>query len=122
MKRLIPLFLLCALGLTACYYDKYDEIAPQTVLQGCDTVNITYKQGVTRIMASYCVGCHNPSAASGSVILTTYASVQTQAASGRLLGGIKHLPGYKPMPQGSMLDDCNIKVIEKWVAMGMPNN
>lgn len=39
--------------------------------------------------------------------------------SGSFLGSIKHNSSYSAMPKdGSMLPDCQIKLIEKWVADG----
>jgi hypothetical protein len=44
------------------------------------------------------------------------------AANGRLIGSITHIAGYKAMPQGGKLPSCEIKQIQKLVAMGFPNN
>lgn len=88
----------------------------------CDTNVYTYSGAVQPIMQTYCVGCHNsPSVPGGS--LNDYNSVKEAAVNGRLIGDIKHLPGYNPMPQGgAKLADCQITQIEKWVASGAPNN
>jgi hypothetical protein len=52
-----------------------------------------------------------------------YNSVKTAAVNGRLIGDISHLAGYNAMPQnGTMLQDCQIIQVKKWVATGAPNN
>lgn len=84
----------------------------------CDSTNYTYSGQVQSIIKTNCLGCH----ASGTVPLNTYQDVQSVALSGKLTGCIKQQAGYKPMPEGYKLSDCEINVISKWVAAGAPNN
>lgn len=84
----------------------------------CDSVNVTYSKQVSSIIQNNCLGCHT----SGSILLTNYNYVKTQAASGALLGSILQNGTYNPMPQGYKLSDCDIKTIQKWVNAGYPNN
>ena len=74
------------------------------------------------MMQTYCVGCHNSAAASGGS-LNDYTSVMQAAVNGRMIGDVSHLSGYNAMPLGgTMLEDCQITQIKKWVAAGAPNN
>lgn len=85
----------------------------------CDSTKYTYSADISKILASNCLSCHN----SGTVLLNSHSNVQTLALNGRLLGAIKHLPGYQPMPNStSFLSDCEIKKIQKWINDGAPNN
>ncbi len=88
----------------------------------CDTNNFTYSGAIAPLMQSHCTGCHNSSAAAGGSLMD-YASVMNAAVNGRLIGDISHLAGYNAMPSGgTILDECQITQVKKWVAAGAPNN
>lgn len=108
--------------LPGCYYDNKENLyAPQGGGAACDTASVTYSGKIQPIMTASCIGCHSGSNASGGFALETHAGVA--AASGRLLGAIKHSTGYSAMPQNaSKLGDCQIAQIEKWLNSGAPNN
>ena len=89
----------------------------------CDTSIFTYSAAVVPILNTYCKGCHNPGSPGGGIDLSNYNSVKAVATSGRLMGSINHLPGFKAMPQGgNKLQECQIKQIEKWIQSGSLNN
>lgn len=89
----------------------------------CDTSNITYSGGVAPILITYCTGCHTGSSAGGGIVLTDYASVKTVVENGKLMGSINQTAGYSAMPKNSVkLNDCKMKVIQKWINSGYPNN
>jgi hypothetical protein len=89
----------------------------------CDTAIFSYSAGVNPILQNNCVGCHNATTQNGGVNLATYANVKPYADNGKLYGSVAHLSGFKPMPNASTkLSDCQIRVIEKWVKAGAPNN
>lgn len=89
----------------------------------CDTTIFSYSGAVVPIINLHCKGCHNPASLGGGIDLSAYAGVTAAAGNGRLLGSIKFLPGYKPMPQGAAkLSECKITQIEKWIQAGMPQN
>ena len=89
----------------------------------CDTALFTYSGAISPMFNTYCKGCHNPSSLGGGVDLSSYATVKAIASTGRLMGSIKHSPGYIPMPQGgNKLQDCQVREVEKWIQSGMPNN
>jgi hypothetical protein len=89
----------------------------------CNDSVYSYTGAIMPLTKTYCNGCHNSASPSGGVILDSYAGVKIVADNGKLLGAVKRLAGYSPMPQGgSMLSACNITQIEKWVQAGAPNN
>lgn len=88
----------------------------------CDTTqNITYTNTIKNIFDTYCIGCHSASNPSAGVQLDNY-NAAISCDNTQLLGTIKWLQGYNPMPQGgSKLSDCNIAKIQKWINSGKPN-
>jgi hypothetical protein len=115
-------FLLCVLlstTLAGCYYDVEEELYPSD----CDLTNVTYQATVAPILSSYCLGCHSTAANLGSVRLEGYDAVKNYVNNGRLLGSIKHSPGFSPMPKDSpKIPSCAITQIERWIADGALNN
>lgn len=88
----------------------------------CDTSAYTYSI-VFATLKTNCLGCHNTNNASGGVLLNTHANVVASVKDNKLLGSIRHESGYSAMPQYSAkLNDCEIKIIEKWVNAGMLDN
>lgn len=108
------------LFLSSCYYDNYDDLA--TNANPCDTINMSYSANVAPIMSGSCVSCHSGNAPSGNIALETYSDVKAQADNGKLLGSIKHLAGYSPMPKGqSKLSECDINIVDAWIKQGTKN-
>lgn len=99
-----------------------DQGAPNNNCQSCDTSNFTYSGQVAPLLQKNCLGCHSGTGASANVHLDSYVGVKTVADNGRLVGAVSHATGFKPMPQGGKLQDCEIITIQKWVAAGAPNN
>jgi hypothetical protein len=98
---------------------------PQT---SCDTTGtIEFSTQVWPVIQVNCAGCHNASISSGNVNLDGYAQVKTYADLQRngtpvLIGSIRHLNGFFPMPQNGKLQDCDIRQIELWIEQGKLNN
>jgi ribosomal protein S16 len=88
----------------------------------CDLTQFTYDAIVKPILQTNCNGCHSATAPSGGLNLTDFNVVKTIAVNGRLMGSIKQITGYSPMPPGGKLSDCQIGQIQKWVDAGAPNN
>jgi hypothetical protein len=94
----------------------------------CDTLNtVGFAAQVKPIIDSYCVGCHNASSSNGGVNLNGYDQVKKYAETLRngtplLVGTIRHMSGFKAMPQSSTLDECSIRKIELWIEQGKLNN
>ena len=121
MRKAFTIFLLLELS-TSCYYDKFNEIHPlDGYVNTCDdTLDDTYTAVVHNIMVLNCTSCHNKSLHNGNVILDTYDNVKKYAANGKLLGSIQHAQGYKAMPPGGSLRDCDIKQLQDWINADMP--
>ncbi|WP_400192836.1 hypothetical protein [Hymenobacter sp. B81] len=118
--RLRFLFLLLILG--SCAYDNAEDIAGPAP-ECTPPAEVSYVQHITPLLNRNCYACHNSALQSGNVNLQDFGQLQQQARSGVLLGNVKHLPGYKPMPQGgAKLSDCDIALLQRWVEAGTPNN
>ncbi len=76
----------------------------------CDSNQFKFAANIQPILQNYCTGCHSGSAPASGIDLTTYSNVKSVATSGLLYGVVAHLPGYNPMPKGSLdkLPDCEI--------------
>ena len=90
----------------------------------CDLDNVTFSQTVFPILQNNaCVGCHSGTAPSGGVLLNDYNAVVAAANSGILMGAIRHLSGFAPMPpSGTQISQCHIEQIQTWIDDGTPNN
>ena len=123
VHRTIRLALLCALvimGLNACYYDVEEELYPDT---SCDTVDMSYEMDIVPILSENCYECHSQAVNTANITLEGYQNVMEYVNDGRLLGAIKHLPGFSPMPKNApKLVECNIEKIETWIESGAPDN
>jgi cytochrome c5 len=101
----------------SCYYDKFDQIHPlDGYVNPCDsTVDSSYTHSIRYIMAYNCTSCHNKNFSQGSIVLDNYASVAEQAQNGVLMGVVLHKSGYKPMPPGGQIPQCQIDKLQQWV-------
>lgn len=109
-----------AIALNSCYYDVEEELYPSSE---CQTSDVAYQAVIAPILADNCLVCHSTAANLGNVTLSTYEQVKTYVDNGKLLGAIRHTPGFSAMPDGQpKLADCTIAKIEKWVQDGAPNN
>lgn len=124
MKICSRFLILCLILLSfqACYYDKYNELHPDSA-DPCDTARAdTYNQSVVLIMRSNCVSCHSGSNPSGGIRLQTYQEVSGYSSNPKFLESMKHGGGTQPMPPGSKIRDCEISKIETWIQNGVPEN
>lgn len=120
MKKIVLMGLVLMSGLSACYYDNFEEINPWVGLNACtDTAGtIGFTAKVLPIMNQYCGTGDNTCHLNNSYTLNTKAGVNIAIADDVYLNSIKHI-GSNPMPKnGGKLDDCSIAVIEKWIATG----
>jgi len=109
------------MGLSACYYDKEEELYPP--ITQCDTSNVGYQATIVPLMKANCNACHNSSAPSAGIATDNFQGVKTIALNGKLYGSIAHLSGYSPMPKGgNKLSECDIKRVKIWIDMGAPEN
>lgn len=85
----------------------------------CDSTAYKYSADISKIINNNCMSCHT----SGSTKIGTHTELSAVANNGRLMGAIKHLNGFQPMPsQNTFLSDCEIKKIQKWIDNGTPND
>ena len=90
---------------------------------GCDTQAVSWTDDVLPILEISCLGCHNAGAAQGGIVIDSHESITAVIDRGRLLGAIRHDPGFSPMPRNAaQLSACNIEKIAAWVNDGAPNN
>lgn len=88
----------------------------------CDSTQYTYSQQVRSILDKACLGCHKPTELNGDVDLSDYNHVLLAVQEGTIQGSIKHAVGYVPMPPGTKLSQCEIRIVEKWIENGAANN
>lgn len=92
-------------------------------LASCDSTSYAYSAAIRPLVSNKCTGCHSGPAPQGGIDLSAYTSLKTQVDNGKLWGAINHLPGYVAMPQnGSMLSDCELTQVKRWIDAGAPNN
>lgn len=119
MKKSIFLFILSGLSfcfLVQCKKDKVETSQSQNNNNACDTSNVNYTKIATILNANSCTNCHS---ASASIPLDTYDNVKSIALSGRLIGAVEHLSGYKPMPNSNQkISECDRNTIKAWINQG----
>ncbi|MDX9906182.1 MAG: c-type cytochrome domain-containing protein [Bacteroidales bacterium] len=108
-----------AMTYTGCKHEPEEYIPdpdPDPDTTSCDTANVTYPGKIYPILDQYCISCHSGAGPSGGLDFTDYSQLAFVAENGALIGAIKHLSGYSPMPQGGeQLDSCKIRLIEIWI-------
>lgn len=91
----------------------------------CDVTQetITYQGVIAPIIAANCLRCHGSTVAAtlgGGKNFGTYATLSSYPQS-NLLGCVRQDPGYSVMPlDGGKLSDCDIKRLEAWYSLRMP--
>ena len=90
----------------------------------CDsTMTSTFAAVVYPIVETNCVGCHNDTRTEGGVKLNSYATVKASVDGGAFMGTTEHKVGYPVMPtSGIKLVDCNISLLNQWIANGALDN
>jgi hypothetical protein len=98
--------------------------APNTSnCSNCDTTKYTFSGSVKKTIDLWCIGCHTTNNSSGGFDLSNYQGVVNAIANNKLIGSIKHLSGYSPMPKNTAaLSNCAIQSIQKWIDAGHLNN
>jgi mono/diheme cytochrome c family protein len=77
---------------------------------------VTYPGTVYPIFQANCITCHSQPIPAAGIDLNNFEDVAFIAQNGALMGAIKHLSGYVPMPQnGPSLTNCEIGLIQKWI-------
>ncbi len=121
-KQLLLIAGMAMLFLAACKHDPQEvepsgnNNDPDTSMVNCDTLSVTYAGSVFPIFESNCVVCHSGPDPDFGIDLTNYDDVAVIAQNGTLLGALKRLDGYYPMPKDAPpLDACEIRTIEIWI-------
>lgn len=115
----IVICLSLVLTLSACATNVLEE----EVVEVCNPVPTgSFSQEVQPLFNTWCTSCHNASNASDGIRLDGYNQV-TAVDTDRLLGSIRHEPGFDRMPEGgAKLPPCDILAVETWVNNGSPND
>jgi uncharacterized membrane protein len=119
-RFLLILFLFSAfIGISACTYNKEDELYVQSNVQICDTTSVTFNNQVKEILQTDCLNCHsneNFQSLGGRKNLQGYANAAS--ASSRILSRV--IDDQNPMPpsQNGRLSSCKIDKIRAWINQG----
>lgn len=118
MRKISMLCCTIALLLVSCKNDNEEETFPNNNggATTCDTSNVSFSKMIMPMIQNNCLSCHS----STSPRLTNFDQISQNAT--RILGAIKHKPGYKPMPPSGSLPQCAITQFEAWVNQGKKNN
>jgi hypothetical protein len=105
---------------SSCTYDARKE----NLISPCNNTSaVSFQIHIKPILDDNCIACHSAADAAGGLNYETYSGVRVPAMDGRLIGSIKHLAGFIPMPEfAAKLSDCDIMKIEMWVKQGALNN
>lgn len=107
--------------LNGCYYDNAQLLYPEGF--DCLPAEVSFSEQVVPILEGHCVGCHNTSSSSGSVVLDNYNDIVGVAENGELLCSIEHGTTCSPMPKNAAkLDNCSIATIATWIDEGLLQN
>lgn len=111
--------------------DKEIDLIYRWILSGAEnstcrsssSATPTFAASIQPLLNTNCISCHSTASPSKGVSLDNYNGVKAVATDGRLLGVIRHTPGYPQMPLNrAKLADADIAAIEKWVLAGALQN
>jgi cytochrome c553 len=118
MKNLVIISALSVMLFIGCKSSKAPvATAPPETTTASGT--LSYARDIQPIIELNCTNCHGYGGPAG-YDFTNMESVKRAAVDGHLLGTIKWLPGYEPMPaRADKLSDATIAKIELWIKEGM---
>jgi hypothetical protein len=125
-KTNLSILALATVFFTSCYYDNFKELHPDAALtiSNCDSTGvISYSAQIVPALNSGCTTqCHNN--VGGGHNMTTWAGVNADVVSGKLVSSIIWDGNAQQMPQGATtkIPICDIAKIKKWAAAGGLNN
>ncbi len=106
--------------LNSCVSNVEEELYPP---ETCDTTQVTYSGTIAPIIELNCFACHEGEQSLSGIPLNGYDNLKAMVDAGRVLGALRHLEGFSPMPQNaSALPECELLKIEKWIDDGAPDN
>jgi hypothetical protein len=90
---------------------------------GYDTINISWNKNISVILKDKCVKCHGEELSYNEVRHDSYASELMVINDGRLRRVINdHDPSTRMPKNEQQLDSCKLKLINKWLDIGAPEN
>jgi len=104
----------------SCTFDNEEDLLEDFI---CDTTDIVYNN-LTYIFSDICSVCHsNDFTYVDEIKMDSYDNVRSSINTGLVWPAINHLEGSPPMPDDlPKLQECDLKKIEAWINVGMPNN
>lgn len=88
----------------------------------CVSTNVSYKNDISKIINTYCIGCHGAGNSTG-IDLSNYGGVKSAATSGKLYNSVAQNGQASSMPKGgSKIPACDIQKIKSWVDAGSQDN
>ncbi|MCC6815131.1 MAG: hypothetical protein IT267_01815 [Saprospiraceae bacterium] len=106
----------------AAWIEQGAKYNPNCVSKPCDTTSVTLSRSVRPILNLYCGSCHNSSSPQGGVDFRTYENLRIYIDDSTLTYSINHINGFAMPKNSSKLPACEIGIIQKWIALGAPNN
>ncbi|BDS15309.1 hypothetical protein [Aureispira anguillae] len=92
------------------------------LFQSCDktepAVTVTYSSDIQNIMYNYCTSCHQGTAPSANLDLSTYQNVRNATLQGTLVQRVND--ANNPMPASGLIAASDRKKIDDWVQAGCP--
>jgi uncharacterized membrane protein len=79
----------------------------------------TFQATIKPIIDKYCTGCHYEKYPYGDVKLFNYNEIVKVAQSGLLVNSLRGENNVLRMPLGNIMPECEIQLIEQWIARGM---
>jgi len=129
MKVLLKLLLIAApiFLLNACYYDKEQELYPNSFVAAVDQTNVLYSKNVLPVFSANCAGsgCHVGGPTSFNFGTWTEVNTYLNIATNNLLCSVDwscNGGSYKMPKGGTQISAIQITTIKNWIAQGHKNN
>ena len=106
---------------TGCAYNVEDQLYPEEI--PCEAENVSFLGDILPLIEARCTSCHSGPNPTALLDLSTFEDIQMIGLNGQLTNRI-NLPEMDSelMPPDGPLSECNLTIIEAWVADGCPNN
>ena len=109
------------------------QLIKDWILQGAQNTNcgapcdssavVTFSGIIYPLLKDYCIGCHSSARSDGNVNIENYDKLMPYVENGVLMGTIRADAFYPVMPpSGSLLSNCRIQQLERWIQEGAKNN
>lgn len=114
-KILLAIILLSFVVLSGCYYDKEEELYPNSTNNTDCNAPLTYNNGIKTLINSNCAtsGCHV--SGTGKSDFTTYSLIKSNITAIKDRAITK-----KNMPGPAGMSACNITKLDNWIKAGLP--